>query len=204
MSKATISDIQKTYGEHSARILNQLHAEYEEIAKAKPEPEGTFWDRLNDAQKDQATRDHRLKLASKAREEAKTKYAVAVREYREKLEARKAEAETQLYGHEDPISADVLATATLASDDELKRLANMASKTGNASLKRAALVAGAQRGMGDVLIETFGDEERELFSELAAVPPVEVLDRQTDDVGIDSVVPNVSVNQLMPSANGHT
>jgi len=63
---------------------------------------------------------------------------------------------------------------------------------------------GAERGLGDVLVETFGDEERKLYAEITAAPPAEVLDRQTDEAGIDAVVPRASVFQMSPPANGTT
>ncbi len=204
MSAARISDIQQAHGEHSAAILNRLYSRYDEIAQEKLDPSTPHYRRLTDEQRAAALRDHRLELANKAREEAKQAYTEANNEYRQKLEKRKAEAELALYGHGDPVSADVLAKAALASDQELKNLASIASKTGNASLRKAALVAGAERGLGDVLLETFGDEEQALYAEITEAPPPEVLDRITDDVGIDSVVPGVNVNQLMPHASGTT
>lgn len=109
-----------------------------------------------------------------------------------------------LFGHGDAIAADVIASAALASEEDLLRLARVASKTGNASLKRAALTVGAERNMGDVLVEVFGDEEQELYAEIKSAPPAEVLERQTHNVGIDSVVPGVNVDQLSPPAKGST
>ena len=79
--RATIAQIQQAYGERSAHILNQLHDRYEEIAKAKPETQGSFFDRPDDAQKAAVIRDHRLELANKARAEAKEKYAESAREF---------------------------------------------------------------------------------------------------------------------------
>jgi hypothetical protein len=203
--KATLAQIQEAYGAHSAAILNQLHDRYDEIAKSKPDTAaGTFFERLSDEQKMATIRDHRLKLANEAREQAKQKYSESVRTYREQVEARKAEAEAQLYGHGQELSADVLARAALASDEELRGMARIASKTNNASLKQAALSVAADRGMGDALIEVFGDEDRELYSEIQQGPPREVLDRQTHDVGIDAVVPGVNVDELSPPAKGST
>ena len=202
--RATIAQIQQAYGERSAHILNQMHDRYEEIAKAKPETQGSFFDRPDDAQKAAVIRDHRLELANKARAEAKEKYAESAREYRAKVEARKAEAEAALYGHGDPISADVIASAALASEEELLRLARVASKTGNASLKRAALTVAEDRNMGEVLVEVFDEEDKALYAEIKSAPPQEVLDRKTHDVGIDSVVPGVNADQLSPPAKGST
>jgi hypothetical protein len=78
----------------------------------------------------------------------------------------------------------------------------IASKTNNASLKQAALSVAADRGMGDALLEVFGDEDRALYQEIQQAPPGEVLDRQTDDDGIDAVVPGVNPSQIMPPAKG--
>ena len=211
--KATLAQIQEAYGAHSAAILNQLHDRYDEIAKSKPDTAaGTFFERLGDQQKAEAIRDHRLKLANGAREQAKQQYSESMCEYRKKVEERKAEAEAQLYGHGEELSADVLARAALASDDELRNMARIASKTNsaslnaslNASLKQAALSVAADRDMGDALVELFGEEEQELFAEIQQAPPQEVLDRQTHDVGIDAVVPGVNVDQLSPPAKGST
>ena len=207
--KATLAQIQEAYGAHSAQILNGLHDRYDEIAKSKPDTAaGTFFERLGDQQKAEAIRDHRLKLANGAREQAKQQYSESMREYRKKVEERKAEAEAQLYGHGEELSADVLARAALASDDELRNMARIASKTNNASLnaslKQAALSVAADREMGDALVELFGEEEQELFAEIQQAPPQEVLDRQPHDVGIDAVVPGVNVDQLSPPAKGST
>jgi hypothetical protein len=204
MSEQRISDIQAKHSEAAASILNGLYRRYDEIAEEKLDESEPHFGRLDDAQRAAALRDHRLDLATKARREAKYEYTESVREYREKLEARKAEAEAELYGHGDPASADVLARAALASDEELRNLANVASKTNNASLKRAALVVGAERGLGDVLVETFGDQERELYAEIQAAPPAEVLARVTHETAIDTVVPKVSERQMAPHANGTT
>jgi hypothetical protein len=202
--RATIAQIQQAYGEHSAHILNQLHDRYEEIAKAKPETQGSFFDRLDDTQKKAAIREYRLKLANEAREEAKQQYAESVRTYREKVEVRRAEAEAALYGYGEELSADALARAALASDEELRNMARIASKTGNASLKQATLSVAADRGMGDALLEVFGDEDRALYQEIQQAPPGEVLARKTDGSGIDSVVPAVNEGQIMPPAKGST
>jgi hypothetical protein len=201
-TKATIPEIQALYGEHAAGILNRLRDQYEEIATAKLETQGSFFDRLDDAQKKAAIREYRLKLANEARDEAKQQYTEAVREYRERVEQRKTQAEAALYGHGDALSADVLARAALASDEELRNMARIASKTNNASLKQAALSVAADRGMGDALLEVFGDEDRALYQEIQQAPPGEVLDRQTDDDGIDAVVPGVNPSQIMPPAKG--
>jgi hypothetical protein len=165
-----IDQIQTAYGQHSAGILNRLRDRYDEIAKSKPPTEGSYFDRLDDTQKQAAIREHRLKLAHEARNEAKAKYAESVREYREKVEERKAEAEAQLFGHGDTLSADVLARAALASDEELRNMARIASKTNNASLKQAALSVAADRGMGDALLEVFGDKDRALYQEIQQAP----------------------------------
>jgi hypothetical protein len=112
-TKATIPEIQALYGEHAAGILNRLRDQYEEIATAKPETQGSFFDRLDDAQKKAAIREYRLKLANEARNEAKAKYTEAVREYRDRVEQRKAQADAELFGHGDAIAADVIASAAL-------------------------------------------------------------------------------------------
>src|ERR671916_159413 len=144
-----IDQIQTAYGQHSAGILNRLRDRYDEIAKSKPPTEGSYFDRLDDTQKQAAIREYRLKLANEARDEAKQQYTEAVREYRERVEQRKTQAE-------------------------------------------AALSVAADRNMGDALLEVFGDEERALYQEIQQAPPTEVLERQTHDVNIDAVVPDVS------------
>src|ERR671916_1491501 len=118
-----IDQIQTAYGQHSAGILNRLRDRYDEIAKSKPPTEGSYFDRLDDTQKQAAIREYRLKLANEARDEAKQQYTEAVREYRERVEQRKTQAEAALYGHGDALSADVLARAALASDEELRNMA---------------------------------------------------------------------------------
>jgi hypothetical protein len=125
-----------------------------------------------------------------------------VREYRRQIEARKAEAEEQLFGHGDAVAADVIATATLASEEVLMRLARVASKTNNASLKRAALTVAEERNMGEVLVEVFDEEDKALYAEIKSAPPAEVLARQTDDGGIDAVVPGVDIGKIMPARDG--
>ncbi len=200
MSDTTISDIQAKHSEAAGKILNDLYRSYDAIAEEKLDERAAHYSRLTDAQRAAALRDHRLDLANEAREEAKTKYTNAVHEYREQLEARKAEAEAELYGHGDDASADLLARAALATDQELKNLAQLASKTGNTALRRAALVAGEQRGLASTLVETLDDQAREIYAEIADAPPSEVLDRVTGDAGIDAVVPSASVNQISPPA----
>ena len=197
-----IDQIQTAYGQHSAGILNRLRDRYDEIAKSKPPTEGSYFDRLDDTQKQAAIREYRLKLANEARDEAKQQYTEAVREYRERVEQRKTQAEAALYGHGDALSADVLARGALASDEELRNMARIASKTNNGSLKQAALSVAADRNMGDALLEVFGDEERALYQEIQQAPPTEVLERQTHDVNIDAVVPDVSPDVIMPPAKG--
>ncbi len=199
MSDTTISDIQAKHSEAAGKILNDLYRSYDQIAEEKLDERAPHYARLTDAQRAAALRDHRLQLANEARQQAKTAYSESVHEYREQLEARKAEAEAQLYGHGDDASADLLARAALASDQELTNLAQIASKTGNHALRRACLVAGEQRGQAATLVEALAPEERALYAEITEVPPSEVLDRVTADVGIDAVVPNVSVNQLSPA-----
>jgi hypothetical protein len=201
-TKATIPEIQALYGEHAAGILNRLRDQYEEIATAKRETQGSFFDRLDAAQKKAAIREYRLKLANEARDEAKQQYTEAVREYRQQIEARKAEASAQLFGHGQELSADVLARVALANDEELRNLVRIAKMTDNASLKQATLSVAADRGAGDSLVEVFGDKDRALYQEIQQAPPGEVLERQTDDGGIDSVVPGVDEKQIMPPAKG--
>lgn len=198
-----IQDIQEAYGQQFGRILNGLLDKYPEIAKEKPEAVG-FFDRLSDEQKVVATRDHRLALANEAREKAREDYNAAFAEYRERVESRKAEAETALFGHGDALSADVLARASFASNEELLAMAKVATKTGNASLKQATLSVAAERELGDVLVETFSPEEQDLYAEITGAPPKEVLDRQTHAVDTDAVLPSPNLGQLMPPDNGTT
>jgi len=200
MSEQRISDIQAKHSEAAASILNGLYRRYDEIAEEKLDDGELHFGRLDDAQKAAALRDHRLDLATKARREAKHEYTESVRSYREQLEARKAEAEAELYGHGDDSSADLLARAALASDQELANLAQLASKTGNTALRRAALVAGEQRGLASTLAETLDDQARELYAEISDAPPTEVLDRVTGDAAIDAVVPVAGERQLSPPA----
>ena len=62
----------------------------------------------------------------------------------------------------------------------------------------------AKRELGEALVEVLSPEERDLLGELQEIPPAEVLERQTDDTGIEAVVPRVSVNQMAPTAKGST
>lgn len=196
----SIFQIQETYGQHSAGILNRLRDQYEEISKSKPETQGSYFERLTDQQKKAAIREHRLGLANKARDEAKQAYEESVREYRNQVEARKAQASAKLFGHGQELSADVLARVALANDEELRNLARIAKKTNNASLKQATLSVGEDRGMGGVLVEVFDDEDKQLYAEVKAAPPEEVLDRQAHN--IDTVVPAVNESQILPAADG--
>lgn len=123
------------------------------------------------------------------------------------LEKREQDLRRRLFGapvgHKDGVAVqsaaftDALTRATLASEEDLGRLAEVAARTGDKALGKAVFVAAEQRGMADLAVPYLNSNPDVLadYRELGTMPTAE--DRQRD--AENAAIPKPKIGELRPS-----
>jgi len=186
----TVSSIQQ---EHSSR-LGAILGDYQDAVdaiRAQAQPEGGMYlDRLDGQQQRALLREQKQAKAVEAHNKVRAAYKAEVERYHSELAQRRGELQRQIFGVSGSDSAEVLARAALASEDELAMLMDLAATTGNNELAKAAFVVADHRGQGDLVDKYFdaaGSDARGLYQEWCELLDEETITRRAETA--DSVIP---------------
>ena len=171
-------------------LLNELQEQRELEADDKG-----YLDRVSDDDKANMLQQQKVGRATARRGEVVDELKSVIGAKHEQLESRRAELHATLFSVP---SEDALLRATLASDEELERLADAGIQAGSDALIRAALNASIQRDRSEVTAKIFQarPELEATYREYQEIPTDEVLSRQTDPARIERMIPEVSVDRL--------
>ena len=175
---------------------------------------------LSKTQEDRLLADKQLELLRDAREAGKQAYEDAHLAYMALVQKRRAELLEMLFGKTADIDPSALISLSVAGEDALLNMAQIAATSGNEGLAQAVLLSAYERDLDVIhsLIRILaggdpeddeGDEDESglaaLFSELFEIDQEQV----TDDVNVlgeelkvrfDRLVPNPSLEDLMPGS----
>ncbi len=173
-----------------------------------------FMEVLSKGQEDRLLAQAQAEVLREARGRGKDLYVEAHLVYVSQVQQRRAELVDALFGK--ATDASVLATAALANEEALKRLARVAAATGNEVLGQSVLLS-AYEGEEPIIHELIqildvdsDDEDEEgtlaqLFNELAAIDQVVVEDvnvyGEELKVRYDLLVENPTFEDLMPGSS---
>jgi hypothetical protein len=171
-------------------LLNELQEQHELEAD-----DHGYLQRIPDDDKADMLQRQKLEQATARRTEVVDELRAIAQARHEQLEARRGELHATLFSVP---SEDALLRTTLASDEELEKLADAGIQAGSEGLIRAALNASIQRGRGEVTAKIFGakPELEAAYREYQQIPADEVLERQTDPDRIERLVPEVDADRL--------
>jgi hypothetical protein len=141
----------------------------------------------------------RTEEAWAAHDTANTLMHQATQQRNEALEKRERELMKHLFGASGQESADALARAAMADDEQLASLSRMAAKTGSRGLARAVFIEAHERGRGDLMNEYLqsNPEARPYFEELVSIPGPEERERTLSNAS--TVIPEPTAEQVRPS-----
>lgn len=151
----------------------------------------------------------RLQRGRAAHERASRERAAAVRQHNAALEKREEVLRRKLFGapvaHKDGVAVqssaftEALTRATLASEEDLRRLADVAAQTGDQALGKAVFVAAHQRGAPDLAHNYLkaNPDAAASYRELASIPNAEQRSRAAES----PEYPPIKFEQLRPDAS---
>ncbi len=171
-------------------LLNELQEQRELEADDRG-----YLEHMTDETKADMLQQQKVERASTRRTEVVDELKAVIGAKHEQLESRRAELHETLFSVP---SEDALLRTTLASDEELERLADAGIQAGSEGLIRAALNASIQRDRSEVTAKIFQarPELEATYREYQEIPTDEVLERQTDPARIERMIPEVSVDRL--------
>jgi hypothetical protein len=173
---------------------HDLRDELREQRKLEADDRG-YHEQMPDNVKADVLQQQKLRTVGEDRERVVGELTELVAEKGERLESMRAELHEKLFSVP---SEEVLLRTTLASDEELDRLAEAGIQAASEGLIRAVLNASVQRDRGEILAKIFGarPELEGVYREYQQTPSPEILQRQSNPVNIDRLVPAVDGDRL--------
>ena len=172
------------------RLITEHHDmrdELREQRKLEADDHG-YHEQMPDDVKADMLQQQKLRTLGEDRERVVGELTELVAEKNERLESMRAELHEKLFSVP---SEEVLLRTTLASDEELDRLAEAGIQAGSEGLIRAVLNASVQRDRGEILAKIFGarPELEGVYREYQEIPSPEILQRQSDPANIEASAP---------------
>ena len=208
VSESTIGDADGAEPSKAGEILHSLGAEQTELVtgyydllgglqeqhELEADDRG-YLERIPDDDKANMLQQQKMEQATARRTEVVDELRAIAEARHEQLEARRDELHEQLFSVP---SEDALLRTTLASDEELERLADAGIQANSDALIRAALNASIQRDRGEITHKIFQarPELESAWREYQEIPPPEILSRQVDPATLERVVPAVAPDRL--------
>lgn len=192
MSKETIRELEASYSEKAAELLQSWYARLDEIARSPESIEGPYADRLTDEARAAAIREQKFERANAEREEYLREYRELTEGHQEQVKRRVRALGERLFKTED---AGLLASAALATDTKLGTLLEIAAQADNAELGRVVFVAAEQRNLGDLMASYFDRIDpgaREIYREFKAAPEEDIMERRLASIDTLLVPPDSS------------